>query len=154
MYLVPVLRPRTALYCELISEQQQYNNQYNTTTLCSAVYRLLCHIVHNTWYHRTIYTNTYQVWNCSAFRIRSYAIIIKLLTRLPVSVRVWYLVFGIFVVVQIIRGVTGHPWQGNTHTRYLKNIRANVRTPVPFWGQSTQIPSIFSPIVPKTRLRS
>ena len=28
------------------------------------------------------------------------------------------------------------------------------RTPVPFWGQATQIPSNLSPIVPKTRLQS
>ena len=28
------------------------------------------------------------------------------------------------------------------------------RTPVPFWGHTTQIPSNLSPIVPKTRLRS
>ena len=27
------------------------------------------------------------------------------------------------------------------------------RTPVPFWGQGTQIPSNLSPIVPKTRLQ-
>ena len=28
------------------------------------------------------------------------------------------------------------------------------RTPVPFWGRGTQIPSNLSPIVPKTRLQS
>ena len=47
------------------------------------------------------------------------------------------------------------PWkQGRAYLKFKGLLTPLEQTPVPFWGQTTQIWSNLSPIAPKTRLQS